>query len=243
MFNKDKKSNFHPWYNFIFTIIILFSLLLIKNNGTRVFLFILISIVYFYCGMRIVAFLKNSLRSLLFASVFFVLTLLNPNPNLLHSQISHWGPLTFSDEILFIGFSNLIKLTLLMTISMSSLLVIDYSHLVLYLISEKKLSVHFGYPLLLALNSISLFKKEFQRINIMAISRGLSFYERSMMLFPLLVFAVRHAERGSMSLVTRGIHSERTFYYNYGVTKKDNFLMFFFGCLFLLILALTFFIR
>jgi energy-coupling factor transporter transmembrane protein EcfT len=79
-----------------------------------------------------------------------------------------------------------------------------------------------GYPLLIAMNSILLFKEEFDRIKLSAKFRGLGLKDRLFALFPLLVFAIRHSQRGSLSLVTRGLNPNKSFYFGYEISIQDR---------------------
>ena len=98
------------------------------------------------------------------------------------------------------------------------------------------MSAKLGYPLLLAFNSVSLLRAEYQKIQINAKFRNISLVERWNTLFPLLVFAIRHADRGAMSLITRGLNENKSYYFEVKLMKRD--LMVFIGFLILLIFSM-----
>jgi energy-coupling factor transporter transmembrane protein EcfT len=85
-----------------------------------------------------------------------------------------------------------------------------------------KLKVVWGYSMLLSMNSLSLLKKEQERIAFNAKLRGLKWHQRYLTFFPLLVFAIRHSERGAMALVTRGISPDKEFYHVNYMEKRDR---------------------
>ena len=114
------------------------------------------------------------------------------------------------------------RLFLLMLASMASGRIINYTKVVLFLVIHKGLKVLWGYPIMIALNSILLFKEEYEKIKLNGKLRGLSFFEKIGMLFPLLVFAIRHSQRGSLSLVTRGLNPSKSFYFSYETSAHDR---------------------
>ena len=68
-------------------------------------------------------------------------------------------------------------------------------------------------------------RTEIRRIMLSARLRGLSWRERFLQWLPILIFALRHATRGAMSLRARGLneHSQqKTFYYDYQSTRKQR---------------------
>jgi energy-coupling factor transporter transmembrane protein EcfT len=108
------------------------------------------------------------------------------------------------------------------------------------LIVHKGLKLFWGYPILLALNSIALFKEEYDRIKINARLRDLPFKDQFMLFFPLLVFAIRHSQRGALSLVTRGLNQQKTFYFSYGLSFDDKKRLFLFWLIYFALVIATF---
>jgi hypothetical protein len=136
---------------------------------------------------------------------------------------------------------SLIKLFLISFLSISSGTVIDYTKVVLYLIVHKGLKLFWGYPFLLAMNSIVLFKVEFERIRINAKFRNLPWVDQFSVFFPLLVFAIRHSQRGALSLVTRGLSDQKSFYFCYAVSDLDRFRFKIFLLIFLILIGIAVF--
>lgn len=165
--------------------------------------------------MQASMFFKHCLIALLFAAMMGGFTLL-------------WGN---QKEALHLG----LRLFLLMLASMASGRIINYTKVVLFLVIHKGLKVLWGYPIMIALNSILLFKDEYEKIKLNGKLRNLSWIDKLGLLFPLLVFAIRHSQRGSLSLVTRGLNPSKSFYFNYETTAHDRkiFLAFFMAYLFL----------
>ena len=108
---------------------------------------------------------------------------------------------------------------------MSSNLIINYTNIILFLVSKNKMQTSSAYPLLVAINSIGLIKEEFYKIQINARQRKFSVYKRINTLFPLMVFAIRHSQRGALSLVTRGLNETRSFYYQYDLDRMDKMIL------------------
>ncbi|MGL4766616.1 MAG: hypothetical protein ACRCV6_00805 [Formosimonas sp.] len=84
------------------------------------------------------------------------------------------------------------------------------------------LSMQIAYAMLVGLGSIELLRGEVQRINLSAKLRNLTGFQRFLQWIPLLIFGLRHAQRGAMSLRARGLATQKTFYYNYQPTKKQS---------------------
>jgi energy-coupling factor transporter transmembrane protein EcfT len=137
----------------------------------------------------------------------------------------------------------MLRLMLVSFLSMASGVVIDYTKVVLHLIVHKGLRLFWGYPFLLALNSIALFKSEFERIRINSRLRDLPWKDQLSLFFPLLVFAIRHSQRGALALVTRGLSDEKTFYFSYDLSPSDKFLFRLFLVSFVFLIGITIYFR
>lgn len=129
------------------------------------------------------------------------------------------------------------RLFFLFFVSMLSFAVIDFDKIFVYLMSTKKMKVNWGYPMLLAMNSLQLLKTEQERIAYNARLRNLKWHQRYLVFFPLLVFAIRHSERGAMALVTRGLNPDKVFYHVDIPTKRDRIILISY-----FLLTLTFFL-
>ena len=87
------------------------------------------------------------------------------------------------------------------------------------------LSMNVAYALQLGFGAIGLMRAEVKRIMLSAKLRGLTWRERFLQWLPILIFALRHATRGAMSLRARGLaehEARKTFYYNYQSTHKQR---------------------
>ena len=91
--------------------------------------------------------------------------------------------------------------------------------LVAYALQRGQLSLTIAYASLVGLGSMLLLRAEMRRISLNAKLRGLSGRQRFLQWLPLLVFALRHAQRGAMSLRARGLLQHKSFYYDYQPTR------------------------
>lgn len=87
------------------------------------------------------------------------------------------------------------------------------------------LSMQIAYAMMVGIGSIDLMRDETRRISLNAKLRGLTWRQRFLQWIPLLVFALRHAQRGAMSLRARGLNQNKSFYYNYQATRAQGFRM------------------
>ena len=98
------------------------------------------------------------------------------------------------------------------------------------------LSMQIAYAMMVGIGSIDLMRDETSRISLNAKLRGLTWRQRFLQWVPLLVFALRHAQRGAMSLRARGLDQSKSFYYNYQATQVQSHRML---CLVAVIIMLT----
>ena len=221
MFPKRQMEKIHSWPLFILVIIALLILFFSTDLWGSLVIFIFSLSLVFMNGVTLKAFIRNGFYSLLFSFTFFILYLLYPAEELKAGASFQIGSVTFYNQVLIVGLKNVFRLFLLTSLSVTSLQGLSYTEIMLYLSSNRKVPVTMAYPILMALHSIHLLKNEFMRIKLSVRMRGLSKGREFFILFPLLVFAIRHAERGSLSLVTRGINPHKSYYFNYDVKKKD----------------------
>lgn len=186
---------------------------------------------------------RLSVFALIFSSMFLFLNLLYPGEKLQVGEQISIGQFTFYKAALMNGLINFARLFMLSLVSMCSTYAIVYTKVILYLIIHKGLKVIMGYPLLIALNSILLFKEEFDRIRLSARFRGLGWWDRLFVLFPLLVFAIRHSQRGSLSLVTRGLNPNKSFYFGYDIVPNDRKWLRVFFLMFICAVAIAIYFR
>lgn len=220
--NEQVKEFLHSWYLLLMS---LFSLGFLMVNSRFLFnipVVVFLLYMYFKNGLSTSIFKKFLLYAFVFSFGFFVLKIIYPAQNLkMGNNFQVFNFVIYQDVLKASGLS-MGKLFLVSLLSMSSGAVINYTKVVLYLIVHKGLKLFWGYPILLALNSIVLFKEEFERIQINVRMRNLPFKDKISLFFPLLVFAIRHSQRGALALVTRGLNNQKTFYFSYDVRKTDR---------------------
>jgi energy-coupling factor transporter transmembrane protein EcfT len=239
---KGKKEFIHSWYLLVMTF---FSLIFLLASGVLYLNLVLaLFMIYLFLknGMKTSTLKKLIAFAFFFSFMFLLLNLLYPAQKYRTGDmlyISSWG---FYKLALMNGLHTFAKLFLLSLVSMASSYAIVYTKVILYLIIHKGLKVFWGYPILIALNSILLFKDELDRIRLSARFRSLGWWDRLFVLFPLLVFAIRHSQRGSLSLVTRGLNPSKSFYFGYSLEISDWVWMkiFIFGYISLVAIAIIF---
>lgn len=129
------------------------------------------------------------------------------------------------------------RLFLMFFISYASSLVVDWEKLILFFMSKNKLSKALGYPILIGLNSMTHLKQELEKIEINFKFKGIEQYKKIYMLFPLLVYAIRHSQRGAMALVSRGLNEDKKFYFNYDLNEFDRKILSSYGAYFFFLFA------
>ena len=201
---------------------------LVASNVLFLNLLMAILLIYLYRrnGLQTKTFGKLTLFAFSFAFIFLLLTVLYPGGKLKTGELFVIGNLKIYENALLKGLHSFFKLFILSLVSMSSIYAIIYTKVILFLIIRKGVKVFIGYVVFIAMNSILLFKDEFERIRLSARFRGLSQWDRLFALFPLLVFAIRHSQRGSLSLVTRGLNPNKNFYFGYDLSPQDRWWLF-----------------
>jgi energy-coupling factor transporter transmembrane protein EcfT len=202
-------------------------------------------LIYFYSknGLQNKTLFKICTFAFSFSFMFLLLNILYPGEKLKIGDQYLIGNFSFYEAALLNGLKNFARLFLLSLVSMSSIYAIIYTKVILFLIIHKGLKVFMGYPLLIALNSILLFKEEFERIRLSARFRGLGWWDRIFTLFPLLIFAIRHSQRGSLSLVTRGLNPNKSFYFGYDLVTHDRSIIRYFYLAFVCMVAAAIYFR
>jgi energy-coupling factor transporter transmembrane protein EcfT len=241
-FLEPKSEYIHSWYLFIMTFLGLIFLLASSVLPLNLIIALFLMYLYKKNGLQTRTLLKLVAFAFSFSFLFLLLNLLYPSEKLRVGEQLYVYSFTFYKAALLNGLTTFSRLFLLSLVSMSSSFAITYTKVILYLVIHKGLKVFMGYPLLIAMNSILLFKEEFDRIRLSAKFRGLGLWDRLFVLFPLLVFAIRHSQRGSLSLVTRGLNPNKSFYFGYEVNVLDRKIMriFFLGFFILVGLAIYF---
>lgn len=242
-FLETKKEFIHSWYLLIMSMVGLIFLLASKTLALNFFMAGFLLYLYMKNGLPVSVLTKLVVFAFIFSSVFLFLNLLYPSTKLQVGEQISLGNFTFYKAALMNGLINFSRLFMLSLVSMCSTYAIIYTKVILYLIIHKGLKVIMGYPLLIALNSILLFKEEFDRIRLSARFRGLGWWDRLFVLFPLLVFAIRHSQRGSLSLVTRGLNPNKSFYFGYDIVPSDRKWLRSFSLMFISMVAIAIYFR
>lgn len=234
----EKKREFiHSWYVFLMTFLTIAFLLTNKKLIFDFPLLFFMMFVFLKNGLCFSQFKKIVFFALVFSFSFFIINVLYPAEVLKLGATYQIYYLDIPKVAFWKALNTMVRLLFISLLSMSSTIAIDYTKVILYLISKKGLNVFWGYPLLLALNSIALFKKEFERIKINARLRNLPYKDKFSLFFPMLVFSIRHSQRGAMSLVTRGLSNNKNFYFNYGLSPIDKMWGMIFLTLYLIMLV------
>lgn len=87
------------------------------------------------------------------------------------------------------------------------------------------LNMNIAYALQLAFGATNLMRAEIKRIMLSAKLRKLNWKQQFSQWLPIMIFALRHATRGAMSLRARGLsktNMQKTFYYNYQSTLRQK---------------------
>ncbi len=242
-FLEPKAEYIHSWYLLIISFFSFIFLLASSVLPANLVLSCLVLYLYRKNGLKDRTMIKLALFAAFFASLFLLLNLLYPGEKLRVGEQVYLFSRPVYKAALINGLKNFSRLFLLTLVSMSSTFAITYTKVILYLIIHKGLKVIMGYPLLIALNSILLFKDEFERIRLSARFRGLGWWDRLFVLFPLLVFAIRHSQRGSLSLVTRGLNPNKSFYFGYELSPRDRKWMKVFSLSYICLVAIAIYFR
>jgi hypothetical protein len=242
-YQQDAREYIHSWYLLIVTILTLFFLLINKNLFLDLPLLFLVFNFYFKNGLHISKFGKFFFYAFFFSFGFFALSLLYPAKELKSGEIYYVAKFVIYQSSLNAAFRTMIKLFFVSFVSMTSGTIINYTKVILHLIVHKGLKLFWGYPALLAMNSIVLFKNEFERIRINAKLRELPLSDRIFLFFPLLVFAIRHSQRGALALVTRGLSEKKSFYFSYDLSVADQLRFTSFLVIYLFLVGIAIFFR
>lgn len=103
---------------------------------------------------------------------------------------------------------------LLMTmLSLMGATIFNFPRLISFFMINKIITPTLGHTLIIAYNALIPLQHQWMNLQFMARLRGMRGFKRIWLIFPLFVFSVRHAERGSLSLVARGINNNKRFYF------------------------------
>lgn len=212
-------SKIHPLNLFLMSIIFFIAILLKLSLMKTMILYFALMPFLFQGNDEVALNLKKMLYIIFAVSVLVLMKIIYGHD----SKIAIW--------------QYAVRLYFLFSVSAFSFSAIDFDKVFIYLMASRKIKVTWGYSMLLAMSSLQLLKMEQERITFNARLRGLKWYKRYLTFFPLLVFAIRHSERGAMALVTRGLNPDKLFYNAIYPTKRDRAIIISY-----LLLTLTFFL-
>ena len=119
----------------------------------------------------------------------------------------------------------LLRVTTMTWVALMSGKMLNLRDVVSFALQRGWLSMNIAYALQLGFGSIELMRAEIRRIMLSATLRGLNWRDKFLQWLPILIFALRHATRGAMSLRARGLRVDsvrKTFYYNYQSTRTQK---------------------
>jgi energy-coupling factor transporter transmembrane protein EcfT len=201
----------------------LISMFLTHQFENLVGLFFL-SLIFLFCtGLSGRFFLKIAPKVLFFAFIYFVLLVV----------FSNSGSTKTAGFVAFRIFATAL-------ISICSMQVISHEVCLLFLCQKRLVSNRLVYPLLFALSSVSLLKKQFDLIRINSKLRRIKGWVWPHLLFQFIVFAIRFSEKGALSLTTRHLSNEKDFYYDFSLRPRDFIVLILMSCLLCIILIARF---
>ena len=119
----------------------------------------------------------------------------------------------------------LLRVTTMTWVALMSGTMVNLRDVVSTALQRHWLSMNVAYALQLGFGAIGLMRAEIKRIMLSAKLRGLTWRERFLQWLPILIFALRHATRGAMSLRARGLaehEAKKTFYYDYQSNRRQQ---------------------
>lgn len=128
------------------------------------------------------------------------------------SELSNYSLTNLTHSRLWLSTILSLRLYLLSLISVSFMLHLPQEQLILDLIQRKIIRVKIGYSFLAVFNAFAFMKQEFTRIQIAYKMRFRKKWLSPQILMPLLVAAARYAHHLSISMYTRGINQDRSYY-------------------------------
>lgn len=111
-----------------------------------------------------------------------------------------------------------LKIWSLTWVALLSAKMINVRDVITYALQRRWLSTQIAYAMLVGIGAITLLRAESRRIMLNAKLRGIKGLQKFSQWIPLLIFSLRHAQRGAMSLRARGLTKDKVFYYNYQAT-------------------------
>lgn len=171
--------------------------------------------------------LKIILGSFLFSSftTFFILTA--PSAKYVGSESISFLGLNIYKDLFYSQLLVFYRVAILSYVSFSTMKIINFEKVFIFLMQTGHLSKRLGYPLILSINSMAKIKEEFKKIRINAKLRGVGLLGQWNIFLPLLVYAIRHGDRGAQSLVTRGLSEDKVFYFHFDIDLRSRLIFYF----------------
>lgn len=160
---------------------------------------------YFYSGLTIRTLIKVVVLVCFLSLPIFLVNIVEArSPNYLQIALVSWA-----------------RVNMLTCISILTAMCLDFPKMLVYLMSKHKLKPRIGYAILVAINSIALLKAEKERIDIVMKLRHIKTHRKVFIAIPLLIFAIRHANRAAIALVARGLNDNKTYINDYKIPKIE----------------------
>jgi|GEM_PF-6544170 len=192
-----KRLDLHPAHRLFFTFFFLCLFPFIKN----------IEIIAIYSSLLFLlnttTFFNHTFKAFLFALPYFFLNFF-------------WTGQDYS-----ISIANFFRIFFLCLVSFSSLGLEEIEKIFLYLMQRKIIPIEIGYAILSGLNSLQDLKQHFFRVRACAKMRKKR-PSPLFLLFPVLVYSLSKAQIMAFSMKSKGINSQKIFYFDYLPTKKQN---------------------
>lgn len=204
--------------------------LLFSSQAMFVLIVVLQVFLLIYCEeMNSLLIVKILIGAILFSSFASFFIIFSPSTKFLDGEyVNIFGIKVFND---LIKSQSIVfyRVTVLTFVSFSSMRVIKFEKVIIFLMQNGYFSKRLGYPLILSINSVKKIRQEFNQIRINAKMRNLGVFAQWNIFIPLLVFAIRHGDRGAQSLITRGLNEDKLFYYRTEIDLKSKlvFILFF----------------
>ncbi len=209
-------------------LIMIYFVLMIFNFSVNMMLLLalLILILIFVTSPRMILSWKIPCFALLFSLGIFVFYLFYPNEQVYSGEaLAVFGDFTIDSGVLKNALLHWLKIFLITTVSLYSGNVFQYEEFVFSLMTTRsifKIPVKWGYAILVGFYSIGHIKDELDQVRINKKMRNIKKQSMFDYLFLLLVFAFRYSERKSLSLITRNLSLDKTFYGEFSPTGKQR---------------------
>lgn len=221
-----RENKFHSSYFFVlvisFFILVSFPFLYKISFVWSLTLFVF----SIFIGLKIWDGLKIIFITFFFSYSVFLLFLFFPGGEYqLGNKVEILG-FVFYQKVFDHALLNWVRLWSISLFSLSSAKVFDAEEFILFLMQKNKISKRLGYSVLVGINSIAGFRKEWKLVSLNLKLRGIDAGNPFRRVFPLLVYAFRSSYRKAMALRARGLNEKKTFYLKTEPNIKDLLIFF-----------------